>query len=104
MQTRDSTERDGDGHVLYGHRNDGRYVEKRIHGQIFRLDNWWIVPYNPYLVGRFNCHINVEVCSLVKIIKYFHKYIFKDLDCGVLETYEFVNEIKDFLEGRHVAA
>ena len=39
MQTRDSTEIDGDGHVLYRRCNDGQYVEKRICGQIVRLDN-----------------------------------------------------------------
>ena len=104
MQTRDSTEIDGDGHVLYRRRNDGRYVEKRIRGQIVRLDNRWVVPYNPYLVGRFNCHINVEVCSSVKTVKYLHKYVFKGPDRGVLETDEVIDEIKEFLEGRYVAA
>ena len=66
MQTQDSTEIDGDGHVLYRRRNDGRYIKKRIRSQIVRLDNRWVVPYNPYLVGCFNCHINVGVCNSVK--------------------------------------
>ena len=26
------------------------------------LDNRWVVPYNPMLLARFNCHLNVEVC------------------------------------------
>ncbi|KAG3057540.1 hypothetical protein PI125_g25377 [Phytophthora idaei] len=25
--------------------------------------NQWVVPYNPYLSQKYNCHINVEVCS-----------------------------------------
>nr|PNR35485.1 hypothetical protein PHYPA_023385 [Physcomitrium patens] len=104
MQARDTTEVDGNGHVLYRRRNQGRYIEKRIRGQIVRLDNRWVVPYNPYLIGRFNCHINVEICSSVKTVKYLHKYIFKGPDRGVVETDEVVDEIKDFLEGRYVAA
>jgi hypothetical protein len=104
MQARDITEVDGDGHVLYRRRNHGRYIEKRVRGQIVHLDNRWVVPYNPYLTGRFNCHINVEICSSVKTVKYLHKYIFKGPDRGVVETDEVVDEIKDFLEGRYVAA
>lgn len=58
--------------------------------------------YNLYLIGRFNCYINVEICSSVKTVKYFYKYIFKGSDRGVVETDEVVDEIKDFLEGRYV--
>lgn len=43
MQAQDTTMVDGDDHVLYRHRNQGRYVEKRIRGQIIRLDNRWVV-------------------------------------------------------------
>ena len=39
MQARDTTEVDGDGHVLYRRQNQGRYIEKHIRGQIVQLDN-----------------------------------------------------------------
>ena len=32
---------------------------------IFHVDNRWIVPHNLYLSTKYNCHINVEVCSSV---------------------------------------
>ena len=62
------------------------------------------MPYSPYLIGQFNYYINVEICGLVKIVKYLHKYFFKGLDCGIVETYNVVDEIKDFLERCYVAA
>ena len=60
------------------------------------------MPYNLYLVSRYNCH--VEVCSSIKTVKYLHKYIFKGPDRGVLEINEVVDENKEFLEDRYVAA
>jgi len=43
------------------------------------LDNRWVVPYNPTLLMRYNCHINVEVSSSIKGCKYLYKYVFSDL-------------------------
>ena len=56
--------------------NDGR--KNRIRG--IDLDNQWVVPYNPYLLTKFNFHINVEICSTIKAIKYLYKYIYKGHD------------------------
>ena len=44
------------------------------------LDNGWVVPYNPTLLMKYRAHINVEICSTVKAVKYLHKYIFKGSD------------------------
>ncbi|XP_031103123.1 uncharacterized protein LOC116006774 [Ipomoea triloba] len=50
----------------------------RIKG--FKLDNRWIVPYNPQLLLKFDCYINVEVCATIKSVKYIYKYIYKGHD------------------------
>ena len=39
------------------------------------LDNTWVVPYNPILTLRYNCHINVEVVHSTKCVKYLYKVI-----------------------------
>ena len=38
------------------------------------------MPYNPYLLRLFNCHINVEACGSIKAVKYLFKYINKSHD------------------------
>jgi hypothetical protein len=34
-----------------------------------RIDNSWVVPYNPALLMKYQSHLNVEVCSTVKAVK-----------------------------------
>ena len=71
------------------------------------MDNTWVVPYNPYLVSKYNCHINVEICTSVRTVKCLHKYIHKGVDRGVVndpDRQEPVDEIKQHLEGRFVCA
>lgn len=40
-------------------------------------DNRWVVPYNKRLLNTFKCHLNVEVCSSIKAVKYLYKYTYK---------------------------
>jgi hypothetical protein len=46
----------------------------------FVFDNRWVVPYNPYLTMRYQCHINVEVCNSITVVKYLYKYVYKGHD------------------------
>jgi len=56
--------------TLCRRRQDGRFVEKTVtvKGQrvTVRLDNRWVVPYNPALLKKFEAHINVEYCASIK--------------------------------------
>jgi hypothetical protein len=49
------------------------------------MDNGWVVPYNPYLVLKYNAHINVELCSTIKSVKYLYKYVYKGYDCANIQ-------------------
>ncbi|AQK55697.1 hypothetical protein ZEAMMB73_Zm00001d051991 [Zea mays] len=53
-------------------------INEKVRG--CELDNRWVVPYNPYLLRLFNCHINVEACGSIKAVKYLFKYIYKGHD------------------------
>ncbi len=44
------------------------------------LDNRRVVPHNPYLLLKYQCHINVEVVASIAAIKYVYKYVFKGPD------------------------
>ena len=68
-----------------------------------RFTNRNIIPYNPFLSVKYDCHINVEVCISVKAIKYIHKYIYKGHDHTTLE-FTGQDEIKQFLDAQYISA
>ena len=75
-----------------------------------KLDNRWVVPYNPYLLLKFNAHINVEICSTVSAVKY--KYVYKGNDRAIIEFQSGdhtgkprqVDEVSNYLEARYISA
>ncbi|KAG5524675.1 hypothetical protein RHGRI_031376 [Rhododendron griersonianum] len=90
-----------DSYPIYKRRKDSFTVNKR--GAI--MDNRWVVPYNPYLLNRYNCHLNVEICSGVKAVKYLYKYIYKGHDKIVVDINHnegdvIIDEIKQFQDAR----
>ena len=101
-----------DGYPLYKRRDNGLCVEKN--GVI--LDNRWVVPYNPYLCTKYSAHINVEICSTVKAVKYLYKYVYKGHDKIMVglqkaETSDsdqkgtnVYNEITHYVDARYVSA
>jgi hypothetical protein len=92
-----------DSYPIYRRRDNGQTVQVR--GKT--LDNGWVVPYNPYLLRRYNCHINVEVCSSIKAVRYLFKYIYKGHDRASIVVDEVANngnidEIKQYRDSRWV--
>lgn len=71
------------------------------------LENRWVVPYNPKLLMMYNCHINVEVCSSIKSVKYAFKYVYKGHDKQVVhidsDGEQVVNEINKYQDARYVS-
>ena len=67
------------------------------------IDNRWVVPYNPYLSLRYNCHINVESCISPKAAKYLYKYVTKGPDRAMVsaevegeDQYDNRDEVNDY--------
>ncbi|UYV64281.1 hypothetical protein LAZ67_3000144 [Cordylochernes scorpioides] len=93
---------DGDGYPRYRRRKGKTYLHK---GK--SVENSLVVPYNPYLLKRFNCHKNVEICASIKSVKYLFKYVYKGHDkanVAITETAANHDETSKFVDSRYVSA
>eukprot|EP00960_Hanusia_phi_P003159 93563-Hanusia_phi.AAC.1 len=63
--------------------------------ELLTIDNRWVVPYSPLLLRMFEAHINVELCSSVKSIKYICSYICKGSDAAVIDVQRSGNQQED---------
>ncbi|EEE53106.1 hypothetical protein OsJ_35882 [Oryza sativa Japonica Group] len=99
-QFNQATQQGKNSYPLYRRRDDGWRV--KIRGAV--LDNRWVVPYNPGLLMRYNCHINVEACASIKSLKYLYKYVYKGHDCASfsVDPSGEINEIQQYRNARYV--
>uniref|UniRef100_A0A8I6XFF5 Uncharacterized protein n=1 Tax=Hordeum vulgare subsp. vulgare TaxID=112509 RepID=A0A8I6XFF5_HORVV len=79
-----------DSYPIYRRRNN--VITKMV--RKWELDNRWVVPYIPYLLRMFNYHINVEICSSIKVVKYLFKYIYKGHDRACVTVTDKADEVK----------
>ncbi|XP_016172826.1 uncharacterized protein LOC107615242 [Arachis ipaensis] len=77
------------------------------------LDNSYIVPYNPDLLLKYGCHINVEHTCQTSSIKYLFKYVRKGNDRVTASFYQtsgdgslqqVVDEIRNYYNCRYISA
>lgn len=77
------------------------------------LDNRYVVPYNRDLLVKYQCHMNIEICSHARSLKYLFKYCLKGHDRATVEvrgsktnnnvsTDNHVDEIQAFFDGRYI--
>ncbi|XP_070007658.1 uncharacterized protein [Nicotiana sylvestris] len=101
----EQTSKEIESYPIYRRRNTGVVVKIRER----HLDNSWVVPYNPFLLGKFDCHMNVEICSDIKVVKYLYKYICKGHDKIAFSIHnkdtntEVIDEIKEYQSARWVS-
>ena len=103
----DETNINVQGYPQYQRRQNGRVVQKQVPGgTMVALTNQYVVPYNPYLCQKYNCHMNVEACMTIAAVKYLYRYIYKDHDCADVRIREqwHHNNIDHYLSTRCVSA
>ncbi|KAK6013623.1 hypothetical protein OSTOST_21058 [Ostertagia ostertagi] len=106
-QLRERTSVDVDGYPNYRRRNSS---PAEINGVLYGDE--WVVPSNPHLLIKFDCHVNLEICGMISAVKYLYKYIYKGEDRarinieteGNAGNNENVDEIKQHLNTRYVCA
>jgi len=101
----DETLSEVDGYPIYRRWDDGVKVYKN--GHIFT--NAHVVPHNPYLSAKYNCHINVEIATTITVVKYLFKYVYKGHDRASITMVNHqgsdpVDEISEFQDTRYVSA
>ncbi|KAK8792732.1 hypothetical protein WA158_002607 [Blastocystis sp. Blastoise] len=94
---------------LYQRRNipDRTITLIRSHNT-YTIDNRWVVPYNPYLLLKYQAHINVEVCCNIQSTKYIYKYALKGNDSVIAQLRRvndngIVDETQAYLDCRYVS-
>ncbi|XP_025680297.1 uncharacterized protein [Arachis hypogaea] len=100
---------DDGGFPKYKRMDNGRIVTKNNTA----LDNSYIVPYNPSLLLKYGCHINVEHTCQTSAIKYLFKYVHKGNDRVTASFYQtnvdgdseqVVDEIRNYYDCRYISA
>ena len=90
----------------YKRPNDGASATRGGH----TFTNQHVIPYNPYLSGKYNCHINVEVANSILAVKYLYKYVYKGHDRTAIslqrddDSQLSRNEVQEYLDARYVSA
>ncbi|XP_038075107.1 uncharacterized protein LOC119742920 [Patiria miniata] len=106
-----------DSYPIYRRRNmqeGGRTAMLNLNRrQEVQIDNSWVVPYNPYLLLKYQGHMNVEICSSIKAVKYLYKYIYKGADRVVVSvnntassptTSTGIDEVSRYIDARYISA
>lgn len=104
-QFQEETSIQEDGYPLYRRRNGQgprRQWTKKVRGTDISMDNRWVVPYSPYLLYKYQAHINVEVCTSVKAIEYINKYIFIGNDRMTVQLQNENDEVARHLNGHYI--
>jgi len=96
----EETRADRDGYPTYRRRKAAPIIDE-IGNKYFNIDSSWVVPYNPYLLKKYDTHINVEIATSVKSFKYIFKYVYKGGDRAEVKVHKIFDE-DDYEEGEFV--
>ena len=92
--------------------NKHKYPNKKGR-PITLVDNSMVVPYNKFLLKKYECHINVEYCASIQSVKYLFDYLHKgsdraffkvkNVDSNKEQNFEVYNEINQYIDGRYLS-
>lgn len=85
---------------------DNPTTRVRVDGkwQDVKIGNKWVVPYNPYLLLMFDCHICVDAVTATSCVKYLFKYVHKGADYAKARIQGIPSEIEQYRKTRYISA
>ncbi|XP_014773256.1 uncharacterized protein LOC106871358 [Octopus bimaculoides] len=86
-----------DSYPQYRHQNprDGSFkASTRTGNREIAADNRYVVPYNAWLLQKYEAHINLEWCASIKAVKYLYKYIFKGVDHATVSLHRQEDSVR----------
>ena len=91
---------DGHGYPIYARPKNERIIEK----DGFVYDNRWVVPYNEFILIKYDCHVNTEFIGSFTTIKYVYKYVHKGFDVSTVGVEEIndKDEVTRFINARTI--
>eukprot|EP00980_Cylindrotheca_fusiformis_P001154 scaffold319_cov97-Cylindrotheca_fusiformis.AAC.14 len=96
--------------ILYRRPNNGRQFVNRKKMIFTNAD---VVPYNPWLLMKYRCHINVVACmTKISSIRYLFRYTTKGQDMATIKMTRIaggqhnnqIDEISEYINGRYITA
>ncbi|KAE8738589.1 hypothetical protein FOCC_FOCC015928 [Frankliniella occidentalis] len=102
----DTTHIDDKGFVHY-RRNYNNTDERYYYGRPVSVHEGWVIPYNPALLLKYEAHINLEIASTRRVIKYIYKYMHKGAshkNVRILPLHEQQDEPEEYATKRMVGA
>lgn len=76
---------------------DNKYVQTEI-------DNRYIVPYNPYLLMKYDCHICCDLVTAMAVVAYIYKYCYKGPDMAKARVLYDGDEIEAYKSIRYISS
>ena len=105
------TNPDRDGYPEYRRPQNGPVIPSMgRNGRFTNVDCRWVVPYNPYLLRKYKCHLNVQLATSIEAFKYIYKYIYKGQDKAEVRLWGRnkdvvdLDEVKSFMDARYLCA
>lgn len=87
----------GDTATIKQRNSNNEFVETQI-------DNRYIVPYNPYLLMKYDCHICVDLVTANAVIAYIYKYCYKGSDMAKARVMYGGDEIEAYRSIRYISS
>lgn len=67
--------------------------------EVRTITSQWVVPYHAQLLEAFSCHLSVEICSSIKLLRYIIKYAMRGIDKAVFALNR--EDLTQYLTGRY---